>query len=138
MAAAGQDSTMAHDHLPVEHQHPDAWHAHALAEGAPQQEHGKTQNYVIIGAVTVAMLAILVVTILGTIMFTRTTMTGLRGGRVESMSMSDGYQKYRDESKAALTAYSWASPDAAKDGTRVSIPIDAAKQRVIEKYAARK
>lgn len=104
----------------------------------PQEEHGKTQNYLIIGAVTAAMLVILVVTIVGTIMFTRTTMTGLRGGRVESMSMSDGYQKYRDQSKSALTAYSWASPDAAKDGTRVSIPIDAAKQRVIEKYAARK
>lgn len=130
---------MAHQrhHLPEQHESPDAWHSHSAAEGQPQPEHGAKANPVILAGVGVASIVLVLGTIVATAVFLMTHTTKLRRERIETTVWhQETYVPYRQKSDAALAGFSWASPEEAEAG-RVSLPIDAAKQRVIEKYASR-
>lgn len=126
---------MAQNHVSVEVEQPDAWHTHGAGEPAPQAEHGATQNFLVIGAVGVALIAVVLVTILGTVFYFRKHATQLRVERIETTTIAGDYVKYKAATQTTLAGFSWASPELAKEGARVSLPIDMAKQRVIEKYA---
>jgi len=121
--------------LPHEHEEPDAWHRHAPEEGAPQTEHGSKANPAVLGAAFVLSVALVAVVVIATVVYFRKHTTELRKERIETTVLSADYLKYRDASQARLAEYSWASDDLAREGKRVSLPIEEAKRRVIERYS---
>lgn len=121
-------------YVPHEQESPDAWHAHGAGEGEPQPEHGGHQNYLLIGLVGVASLAIVVGTVAGTFIYFRKHVTDLRREKVESPTMLRGdYDAYKKDADAKLAQFRFMGEDAARAG-RATLPLDEAKKRVIEKY----
>jgi hypothetical protein len=121
--------------VPHEHEEPDSWHRHTPAEGAPQREHGSKANPAVLGVAFVLSVALVGGVILATVVYFRRHVTELRKERIETTVLAGDFLKYRGESEAHLAGYSWASDDAAREGKNVSIPIEEAKKRVLEKYA---
>lgn len=127
---------MAHhpiQQLPHEHAHPDEWHAHVPAEGAPQHEHGAKANPAILGIVTVGFVLTVVITVLLSALYFFSYMTHERRVKSETTVLSEEYRAYRAQSEATLSGYGWADPAAGV----VRIPITKAIDQVVADYAAR-
>lgn len=127
---------MAHHHppqaLPHEHAHPDAWHAHSAAEGAPQHEHGAKANPAVLAIVTGGFVITVVVTVLLSALYFFSYMTHERRLKSETTVLSEEYRAYRAQADASLTGYGWADPAAGV----VRIPISQAMDQVVAEYAA--
>lgn len=126
---------MASETVPAQHEQPDVWHSHGAEEGLPQEEHGGKANAAKIFIVGVLSVGIIVATTVATLIYFRVHATALRRERIETTALSAEYTQYRQNTRQALADFSWASPDAARTGERVQIPLDQAKQRVIEAYS---
>jgi hypothetical protein len=125
-----------HQHTPEAHEVPDAWHRHTADEGPPQEEHGGKANPAIIGLSLLATAVFLVLTIAVIVLYFTTYTTRLRTERIESTVLSKDQLQYKLESSEKLREYSWINPETAHQGI-VTIPLQDAKQKVIQKYAAR-
>ncbi|GMV26494.1 MAG: hypothetical protein AMXMBFR58_25250 [Phycisphaerae bacterium] len=141
MTAAHQQHGAGHGHapheIPVEHEPSDSWHHHDLsAEGMPQREHASVANpfalavtFVVLSVVTIGLVAIVAV-------YYYQQVTG-SGGLVQqqdkeaTLRLAAESQAYAQEAERALGSSDWVNPG--KD--LVSIPLDAAFDRVIQKYS---
>ena len=121
--------------LPHEHEEPDAWHRHGAGEASPQAEHGSKANPAVLGIAFLASIGLVAFVVIATLVYFRKHTTELRKERIETTVLSADYVKYRDASVGKLADYSWASEDLAREGKRVSLPIEEAKRRVLERYA---
>ena len=123
---------MAHalNHTPEEHQQPDQWHRHSPAEPKPQHEHAAHVNTAMLSVLFVVIVVFVVATVAVTIVYFNRYIVEQRQARIETTALAQGFWKYRDESRAALAAYSWTDAKAGK----VAIPIETAKQKVIATY----
>lgn len=128
---------MAHDHshkpqqLPHEHAHPDEWHSHSPAEGAPQREHGAKANPAILAIVTGGFVITVVLTILLSALYFFSYMTHERQLKKETTVLSDEYRAYRAQTEASLSGYGWADPASGA----VRVPITKAMDKVVADYA---
>jgi hypothetical protein len=125
-----------HQHTADTHEVPDAWHRHTAEEGPPQEEHGGRANAAIIAISLLATAVFLVLTVAVIVLYYTTYTTRLRTERIESTVLSQGQLQYKLESGEKLREYSWIDPETARQGI-VTIPLEDAKQRVIQRYANR-
>ncbi len=135
---SGSHAHHAPHEIPAEHEQADAWHHHDLsAEGMPQREHTAIANPL---ALFAAFLVISVVTalIVGIVqLYYYDQVSNVNGGLVQQqdkesmLRMAADAQAYLQESERRLSAYEWVNPEA---GT-VSIPMDTAYERVVQKYS---
>ncbi len=121
--------------VPHEHEEPDAWHRHSSSEGMPQREHGSKANPAVLGIAFALSVALVAGVVLATVVYFRKHITELRKERIETTVLSADYLKYHSESDARLAGYSWASDDLAREGKHVSLPIEEAKKRVMDRYS---
>lgn len=117
--------------LPHEHAHPDEWHAHSAAEGAPQHEHGAKANPAILAIVTGGFVITVVLTILLSAIYFFHYMTHERQLKKETTVMSEEYRAYRAQAEASLSGYGWADPASGV----VRVPITKAMDKVLADYA---
>jgi hypothetical protein len=133
---------MSHPHDPHKPQvafdeAPDSWHRHLSEEGQPQEEHGAQADSLALIVSFVGSVFFVGAVIVVCLLYFQVQYTKLRRERIETTALAADYFQYRDDSDKALHGYGWANPEAAAAG-KVSGPIDAAMQKVIEQYAARK
>jgi hypothetical protein len=124
-----------HQHLPHQPEHPDEWHAHTPAEGLPQEEHAAKANPVVLAGSLVASLVFLVVVVLVIFMYFETYVNRLRIERVEDTVLSKDQRQYKLVVSETFRDYSMLPPQYAPQGV-VTIPLEQAKQRVMQRYAA--
>jgi hypothetical protein len=117
-------------HTPEVHEEPDQWHRHVAAEGTPQEEHAANVNTTVLLGVFVAVVVFVSGAILFTYIYFTRHMTALRQSRIEITAMGDEFRAQRAASLSRLNSYGWVDAEAGV----VSIPIEAAKARVIEEY----
>lgn len=118
--------------IPV-HEEPEPWHRHSPEEGEPQEEHAGAVNTTILLGVFVATVVFVFASILFTYLYFTRYMTDLRQEQVETTVIGDDFRDYQSRSAAALGEYGWVDPAAGI----VSIPLDVAKTRVLERYAGK-
>lgn len=124
---------MASDPKYVEHyeSQTDEWHSHTRAEGLPQPEHAAHVDVRILTAVFIAMAILLVITVIALVVYFDAHMTQLRADRVETTQLAeDHWRPYRQQSFEKLDSFGWVDRDAGL----VQVPIDEAKQIVVERY----
>lgn len=117
-----------------EHEQPDAWHRHDVAaEGAPQEEHGRTNPAVLVVAF-LATFGFVAGTILASYLYFNLHMTKERREKIESNVLADSFFKVTQPAEMArLKDYGFSGEAAARAGA-VSIPIDQAMQNVVNRY----
>ena len=120
-------------HTPEVHEEPTAWHRHTIEEGVPQVEHAATVNIPILMGVFVATVVFVSATVLFTMIYFKRHVTALRQERIETTVMGQAARDYRDASLAQLNGYGWTDPAAGV----VALPLDVARERVIESYGNR-
>ncbi|HLO39940.1 MAG TPA: hypothetical protein VK176_02885 [Phycisphaerales bacterium] len=127
----------AHE-TPVEHEHVDAWHQHDLSvEGAPQSAHTAVANPFVLFASFIA-LSVVTAGLVGIVMMYYYRTVSNVGGIAQTQEheatvrLSADAQAASQEAQRSLTNYEWVSPEQSK----VSMPIDAAFERVIQNYGA--
>ncbi|HRJ48891.1 MAG: hypothetical protein KF787_05540 [Phycisphaeraceae bacterium] len=123
--------------IPIEHEPADSWHHHDLsAEGMPQREHASVANPLAL-FITFVALSVVTLALVGIVqMYYYQQVSGVGGlvarqDKEATLRMSADAQLYSQESERRLGAYEWVDAQA---GT-VSIPIEAAFDRVIETYS---
>jgi hypothetical protein len=121
-------------HTPDIHEEPDPWHRHTVDEGIPQVEHAATVNIPILMGVFVATVVFVSATILFTMIYFKRHVTALRQERIETTVVGQGARDYKEAALANLDGYGWADAQAG----HVSLPLDVARQRVIEAYSNRR
>lgn len=124
--------------IPIEHESVDSWHHHDLsAEGLPQREHAAIANplalfitFVVLSVVTFALVGIVQIYYHQQV----TTVGGIAQvqERAALDRMAAEAKVYGEESERRLSGYEWVNGEA---GT-VSIPLDTAFDRVMQKYSA--
>lgn len=125
----------AHE-TPVEHEHVDSWHQHDLSvEGAPQNAHTAVANpfvlfasFIVLSVVTAALVGIVVVYYYRTV----SNVGGIAQTQEHeaTLRLSAEAQAASQEAQRSLANFEWVAPDQSK----VSMPIDAAFDRVIQNY----
>lgn len=130
-------------HTPEEHEKPDAWHAHTVEEH-PQQAHGESLDGLrvfLIGLVgyLLTVATILVVTVYF-VSYKNNDQIQFEEYPERSMGPSAAVQgPALEQREKVLTELAtnqpavWTDPEAGK----VSIPLDVAMNKVVEKYAKR-
>lgn len=115
-------------HIETPAETPDEWHTHTAAEGAPQDEHSATANpFGIIGGIMFFGVVTLIVSIVVGV-YLASYSARVRAEAQETVTARANYNVYRAQSDANLTTFGWA------EGGQVALPIDVAKQKVIEQY----
>jgi hypothetical protein len=122
-----------------EHEIPDSWHRHIPAEeGAPQEEHGKT-NPLLLGIAFVGSLAFVGGTIAATWLYFKVHITALRRERIESAGFAreffDPQKGIQAKALADLNSHYFASETAAREG-KASVPIEQGIQKVVARYGS--
>lgn len=123
--------------IPIEHEPADSWHHHDLgAEGMPQREHSSVANPLAL-FITFVALSVVTLALVGIVqMYYFQQVSGVGGlaarqDKEATLRMAAESQLYSQESERRLGTYEWVD---AKAGT-ISIPIEAAFDRVIDSYA---
>lgn len=119
--------------LPEHHEHPDSWHQHTAAEGAPQEEHGHINTFMLAVAFVVSF-GFVAVTILASVLYFQVHTTAVRAAQMESTVLSTDYLAYRDRIEKRLATYAFPDEVSARAG-RVAPPLSEAQQRVLARYA---
>ncbi len=115
-------------------EHVEAWHHHTPDEGLPQVEHGAKPNSLILFIAFLSSVGFVGLTILATYLYFNAHTRDLRAEVVENTKLGAEARDYRDASHAKLASgYIWLNDDAARAG-HVTLPLEIAKQRVIERY----
>lgn len=123
---------MSDHETPVLHEQPDAWHRHSADEGAPQVEHGSHASPTALAITFVAMVLGVAVVVLVLVAYFNGYVTKVKAEKNEGVSSAAEFESYRAASLTRLREYGWADPAA----DTVHIPVDAAMDLVVEKYAA--
>lgn len=125
-------SSGAH-HLPAEHEHSDAWHTHIVGDGSPQHEHGSRINVHVVWISFLFTVGFVVATILLAGRYFIAQSTRARIANIETTVLAEPFWAEKAAADARLNGWGWSGADAAKAGL-VSIPLDAARAKVMEAY----
>ncbi len=87
---------------PVEH--PDAWHRHTPAEGAPQREHGAHENPRILAGAFVVLTIGFIVTVLAVIGYYFNYLTAAKARQIETTVMAGPWEEMRTAVKANIAS----------------------------------
>jgi hypothetical protein len=128
-------SSEKYQHLPEVHEEVDPWHAHAPAEGAPQEEHGAKPNTVILWGALAGTIIFLVAVVIVIYLYFGTYTTRLRMEHVENTVMSAQARQQRLAASEALRDYSVLPAGIAPEPV-ITIPQEEAVRRVVERYGA--
>ncbi len=144
------------EHLPPEHQQPDAWHRHTPDEGPPAVEHGAKANAVVLSVAFIGIVGFVALVIGATFLYFVSYTTTKRRERSETTVLAGPvtstdearlarlsgppatikFWDYRWATEKHLAGYGWGEPATAPEG-RAAIPIDQAMDKVIARYSAR-
>lgn len=133
---------MSHNqHTPGVHGHADDWHHHESAEGLPQREHSAVINTRVLMGWSVAIVLAFCVIVIAVIVYFGDYSRRLKQERVEVMGykgIAAGYWRSKSaaENVLGLTdsfTFQWVD---AKAGT-IAVPLEAAQQSVLKRYATR-
>ena len=130
---------MSHEkyqHLPLEHEQVDPWHAHAPSEGRPQEEHGAKANTVILGGALVGTIVFLVLVVLVIYLYFGTYTTRLRLENIENTVLSEQARQQRLAAREALSDYSLLPASVAAEPV-ITIPKEQAIRQVLERYGVK-
>ncbi|MGP1272348.1 MAG: hypothetical protein ACTS22_03365 [Phycisphaerales bacterium] len=122
---------MAHDHTPPMEQSIDAWHTHGGDEPMPQQEHAAHVNIGALLIVFVAMVAAILIMVIGLTLFYNHSAAQLRAEKMENVvEYRRQYEPYHETAVANISTYR------RLDETQrtVQIPVDRAAELVAERY----
>lgn len=120
-------------HLPVEHESPDQWHRHSAEEGTPQAEHGAIASPGALAAAFVAISVTVAITVLIIQVFFDQYNANYRAQQVETTALSTNFNKYKSQwEQQDSKGYGLAD---AQSGA-VRIPLEMARQRVVDRYAS--
>lgn len=122
---------MSHDHSQNHH---DDWFAHTRDEGLPQPEHAGHVNTKALLIFYMAMLAFVVVSIIGVTLYFQRHVLGVRQANTETLRLAVEANTYKAQTLEALGQYGWSGevvPGAAR------IPIEEARRKVMLSYGQR-
>ncbi len=130
-----------HPHTPGVHDHADDWHHHEAAEGLPQREHASVINTRVLLGWSAAIVVGFGIIVIAVIIYFGAYTRDLKQLRVERMGYEGIAAEYWRTKSAAENAlgladsftFQWVDASA---GT-VAIPLSAAKENVVERYAKR-
>lgn len=114
-----------------EHGHPDDWFAHSLEEGLPQPEHAGHVNTRALMIFYMAMLAFVVVAVVGVTLFFKRSVLEMRQSRLETLVLAQEANAYKAQTLEALRSYGSAEPIVPGS---VRIPLSQARQEVLRAY----
>lgn len=109
------------------------WHHHTAAEGLPQKEHAGKVNTLVLTFVFFAIVSTISGTITASVLYFNRHITSLRQSQIETTSLAQAANDYRQAAEKAQENYTWADAHA---GT-VQVPIDIAEKRVISRYTGK-
>lgn len=125
-----------HGHTPEVHGHADDWHHHdPSGEGIPQSEHGSIASPATITKWYVGLVGGVAISILALAMYYASYLEPLKKERFERegwAGLSEQAQNYKQSVKAELQR----SGPVEGGGTKIS--IDAAMDKIVEKYKSRR
>ena len=114
-----------------EHGHHDDWFAHTRDEGLPQQEHAGHVNTKALLVFYMAMLAFVVVSVIGVTLFFQRYVLEVRRSKTETLNLAVEANRYKAETLEAMAQYGWS--DEIVPGA-VRIPVGEARQQVMQSY----
>ncbi len=128
---------MSHDPTLAPHaeQHPDSWHRHVHAEGAPQVEHGAKAEPLLLTVVIAALVVIFLVTCLVLIMYFNKTLAESRHRLLETTELADGSDGSfvrRESALAGAEEFRWVD----RETGVVTIPLSLAVDLVVAAYGS--
>ena len=129
---------MPHDphFAPHAEQHPDSWHRHTHAEGAPQVEHGARVRPLMLGVAFAITSVLFIVTCLVIIMYFNKYATENRARRLETTVLAegaDGSYARRANDLASLEEFTWIDHQTGE----VAVPIEIAIEQIVTQYQQR-
>ena len=119
-------------HLPAEHEAPDQWHRRTTEEGAPQAEHAAIASPTTLAIAFIAISTTVALTVLILVVFFDQYNVRYKAEQMENIDMSNNFNDYKHKWEEQ-DSRGYALADAETGAVRV--PLDLAKQRVIDRYA---
>lgn len=113
------------------HNHHDDWFAHTRGEGLPQQEHGGHVNTRALMIFYMAMLAFVVVSVIGVTLFFQRYVLEVRREKTETLNLAIEANAYKAQTLESLGQYGW-SGEVVQGAAR--IPLSEARQKVMQGY----
>ncbi len=121
----------AEDHS---HSHHDDWFAHTRDEGLPQKEHSGHVDTKALLIFYMAMLAFVVVSIIGVTLYFQRHVLGVRQASTETLRLAVEANEYKAQAIESLGQYGW-SGEVVQGAAR--IPLDEARTKVMQGYGQR-
>lgn len=119
--------------MSANHNHDD-WFVHTKDEGLPQQEHAGHVDTRALLIFYMAMLAFVVISIVGVALFFKGYVQNTRLKNIETLQLAVDANEYKADSLEEMTEYGW-SGQIVEGAAR--IPIDEARRKVMESYEQR-
>lgn len=115
-----------------EHGHHDDWFAHTREEGLPQQEHAGHVDARALMIFYMAMLAFVVVSVIGVTLFFQRYVLEVRRSKTETLNLAIEANAYKAETLEAMGQYGW-SGEIVQGAAR--IPLSEAREKVAQSYS---
>lgn len=114
-----------------EHGHHDEWFAHTREEGLPQQEHAGHVDTRALMIFYMAMLAFVVVSVIGVTLFFQRYVLEVRRSKTETLNLAVEANAYKAETLESMGQYGW-SGEIVQGAAR--IPLSEAREMVMQGY----
>ncbi|MEQ8844474.1 MAG: hypothetical protein RIB58_06430 [Phycisphaerales bacterium] len=111
--------------------HHDDWFAHTREEGLPQEEHAGHVDTRALLIFYVAMLAFVVVSVIGVTLFFQRYVLGVRQAKTETLNLAIEANRYKAQTLEDMTQYGW-SGEVLEGSAR--IPLEEARAQVLRSY----
>ncbi len=115
---------------PVHHTEPDAWHQHSADEGAPQLEHAAHANPTALAITFIGMILGVAFVIVVLVAYFNNYVSTIKAEKQEGVGIAAPFEASKAEALAHLDGYGWVDHDT------VYIPVEAAMDRVVQRYAS--
>ncbi|MFI4916222.1 MAG: hypothetical protein ACIAS6_06925 [Phycisphaerales bacterium JB060] len=116
--------------MTADHHHDD-WFAHTREEGLPQNEHAGHVNTRALMVFYMGMLAFVVISVIGVVLFFRAYVSGVQQRNIETLQLAVDANRYKAETLETMGQYGW-SGEIVQGAAR--IPLTEARDKVLSSY----